>query len=326
MKYLTYFFALLSIGASSAYGRDFPSTGSNVISGATNCTTTKTAGNTWQASFTVNWRAMPPGSFGPRLSRAFVIYQYNSSGNPIADYIRPVNISMNGDKPVTYAAGELNNGYGYLTTSASGSTPASWQNYEPNSATVTINVKHADVAMIAVSPSNDYERFVIRDSSGSIFFSPSLATSSCQWKDFPDSPQEIVNITMNAPNWTLGEIDIGKQQKVLTNSADRLCISYLSTESKGKDFIVNATNANGMVNNRFVLKHDLKPTNTLPYTLTLDSGGKQLLLPNSNNSTVKFDSSANQTCFTPTFDLYGSDNQEPGDYSDVITYEIVTKS
>lgn len=330
MKYLTSLFALLLVSASSAYGREFPSTGGNVIFSATNCTTTKTAGNTWQASFTVSWQEQPTtvGYYGVRISRAFVIYQYNNRGNPIADYIRPADISINGDNPKTYSPGELNNDYGYLTTSGANTAPqpASWQNYAPNTASVTINVKRADVTMIAVNPANYFDRGTLRDNLGSLFFAPSLATSSCQWKGDPNSPQEIVNITMNTPDWTLGEIGSGKQQKVLTNSAERLCINYLSTESKGKDFIINATNANGRVNNRFVLKHSLKPTNTLPYTLTLDDTGKKLLLPNINNSSVKFDSSGNQSCFTPTFDLYGSDSQELGDYSDVITFEIVTKS
>ncbi|OKP26377.1 hypothetical protein BSQ40_19195 [Serratia fonticola] len=164
------------------------------------------------------------------------------------------------------------------------------------------------------------------DQAGAVYFSASQATSKCQLLTNPNIPPVIVNLTMNAPDWDLGEIATGQQQKVMTNNADRLCISYLSTESASKDFIVNATNANGMVNNRFLLKHSLTPTNTLPYTLTLDSMGKQILLPNTDNSSIRFEDSGNQTCFTPTFDLYGSDDQELGDYTDVITYEIVAKS
>lgn len=327
MKYLLFLFSLLLVSASTAYGHEFPTTGYDVVSGATNCTATKTAGNTWQASFSISWLEQKEthGSSGERSSRAFVIYQYNNAGKPINDYIRPNDIRMNGVAPIVYYPGEWHNTFGYLTISGE-NDPASWRNFAPNTASVTINVKRADVAMIGVWPANHFYLLTVLDYRGVLFFSPSLATSSCQWEDWPNSPREIVNITMNAPDWTLGEIGSGKQQKVLTNSADRLCINYLSTESKGKDFIINATNANGKVNNRFVLKHSLKPTISLPYTLTLDDTGKKLLLPNSNNSSVKFDSSGNQTCFTPTFDLYGSDNQEPGDYSDVITYEIVTKS
>lgn len=327
MKYLLFLFTLLLASASTAYGKNFPSVGYNVVSGATNCTATKTAGNTWQANFSLNWLEHKPahGNYVERYSRAFVIYQYNSAGKPINDYIRPADIRMNGVAPINPYPGDWQNGFGYLMGSSLKST-APWYNHDPHTASVTIDVRRADVAMIGVQPGNNFYQLTEIENRGVLLFSPSLATSTCQWKDSPNLPQAIVNITMNAPDWALGEIGAGKQQKVLTHSADRLCVNYLSTESKGKDFIINATNANGKVNNRFVLKHSLKPTITLPYTLTLDDSGKKLLLPNSNNSTVKFDSSGNQTCFTPTFDLYGSDNQEPGDYSDVITYEIVTKS
>ncbi|WP_422526638.1 hypothetical protein [Serratia fonticola] len=276
----------------------------------------------------LNWLAMagtpPVASFQQRTGRGFLIFQYDSNGKTINNYFPAADITMNGSIPSGFNEGKFTSVNGYLTYGFPSSN--GWNNYEPYSANVIVNIKRADVAIVAIHPANVYMYGIVSDQAGAIYFAVSQATKTCQIMAAPNTPPVIVNLTMNAPDWDLGEIATGRQKKVLTNAADRLCISYLSTESTGKDFIVSASNANGIVNNRFMLKHNLDPTSTLPYTLTLDSVGVQLLLPNTNNSTIRFGSSGNQTCFTPTFDLYGSDDQKLGDYTDVITYEIVTKS
>ncbi|AKJ42004.1 hypothetical protein [Pragia fontium] len=328
MKYLYSFFALLLISPNSAYSIQLAGMPHNVISGVSNCLMTNTGSDTWQASFTANWALMgsipPDRDWGVRTGRGFLIFQYDKNGTPIKAYFPPDNIKMNGHAPIGSNYGTYTNGNGYLTYGYNYSPE--WNIYDPYTADVVINVKDANVAIVALYPTNVYSSGIIYDQVGAVYFAASQATQTCQLMDNPNKPPAIVNLTMNAPDWDLGEIAAGKQQKVMTNAADRLCISYLSTESAGKDFIVTATNANGIVNNRFVLKHNLNPTSLLPYTLTLDNMGKQILLPNINNSSIRFEDSGNQTCFTPTFDLYGNEDQELGDYSDVINYEIVTKS
>ncbi|MFZ1874685.1 MAG: hypothetical protein WAU54_18195 [Chania sp.] len=330
MKPIQALFTLLLVSTSSVYGTsvEIASVAGKVASGINNCSVTKTGSDSWKVTLSLNWLAMastpPVASFEIRTGRGFLIFQYDSSGRPISSHFPAVDITMNGFTPTGFNEGKFTSVNGYLTYGFGSS--AGWNNYEPYLANVVANIKRADVAIVAMIPTNVYKYGMVYDQAGAIYFAAAQATSACQLMDNPNTPPVMVNLTMNAPDWNLGEIATGKQKKVLTNAADRLCISYLSTESSGKDFIVNATNANGIVNNRFVLKHSLNATSVLPYTLTLDSVGKQILLPNINNSTIRFDGSGNQTCFTPTFDLYGSDDQELGDYTDVITYEIVTKS
>lgn len=330
MKPIQALFTLLLVSTSSVYGatEEIANVAGKVASGISNCSVTKTGSDSWKAALSLNWLAMagtpPVTSFQQRTGRGFLIFQYDSNGRTISSHFPAADITMNGFIPTGYNEGNFTSVNGYLTYGFGSS--AGWNNYEPFSANVVANIKRADVAIVAMIPVNVYNHGMVYDQAGAIYFAVAQATKSCQWMDNPNTPPVMVNLTMNAPDWDLGEIATGTQKKVLTNAADRLCISYLSTESSGKDFIVSATNANGMVNNRFVLKHNLKPASVLPYTLTLDSMGKQILLPNINNSTIRFEGSGNQTCFTPTFDLYGSDNQELGNYTDVITYEIVTKS
>lgn len=328
MKHLPVLFSLLLFSAGSAYGADFPNRPDKVVSDISNCAVTNIGTNTWKATFSVNWLPMPakaPGGvdWNTRAGRGLVIYLYDRKGNAINTYIPSTDITMNSYNPVGID-GVFTKGKGYLSYGRAGSN--GWTNFDAYSTNVVVNVKRTDVIIMAIYPMNVYALGMAYDQAGAVYFAASQATSTCQQMTNPDTLPVIVNLTMNAPDWNLGEIATGQQQKVMTSNADRLCISYLSTESAGKDFIVNATNANGIENNRFILKHSLNPTNTLPYTLTLDSMGKRIRLPNTDNSSIRFEDSGNQTCFTPTFDLYGSDNQEIGDYTDVITYEIVTKS
>lgn len=330
MKYIQAFFTLLFIITNSVYGAglEIANVTGKVASGISNCAVTKTGSDSWKATLSLDWLAMPGtppvASFEQRTGRGFLIFQYDSNGKAINTYFPAADITMNGYTPTGYNEGNFNSINGYLTYGFGSSS--GWNDYEPHSANVIVNIKRTDVAIVALHPTNVYKYGIVSDQAGAIYFAVSQATKTCQMMATPNTPPVIVNLTMNAPDWDLGEIATGRQKKVLTNAADRLCISYLSTESSGKDFIVSATSANGIVNNRFMLKHNLDPTSTLPYTLTLDSIGAQLLLPNTNNSTIRFGNSGNQTCFTPTFDLYGSDDQKLGDYTDVITYEIATKS
>lgn len=326
MKYLPVLFSLLLFSSGPVYA--YPFIAAPVISGLSNCGVIKNDNGSWQVTFSVDWLDMPanpPGSsLNRRVSRGIVIYLYDKKGKSIDGYLPRSSITMNGVIPgdshgiIKFEKGHL--AYGNDVTTGG------WKDFGPHTGKVVVNVARLDVAIMAIRLSNVYSSAVSYDQAVTVYFTALQTTSTCQQMTNPDTLPVIVNLTMNAPDWNLGEIATGQQQKVMTNNADRLCISYLSTESAGKDFIVNATNANGIENNRFILKHSLEPANTLPYTLTLDSMGKRILLPNTDNSSIRFEDSGNQTCFTPTFDLYGSDNQEIGDYTDVITYEIVTKS
>ncbi|KWH56382.1 hypothetical protein WT63_23940 [Burkholderia anthina] len=80
-----------------------------------------------------------------------------------------------------------------------------------------------------------------------------------------------------------------------------------------------------MSGNRYLLRNASKPSQTIPYSLTLDSGNATFPLPNIGASSIWL-VNANRTCFVPTFKTSVSNSTEIGDYSDVLSFTIVTKS
>ncbi|MBN3816245.1 hypothetical protein G3N57_06270 [Paraburkholderia sp. Se-20369] len=99
---------------------------------------------------------------------------------------------------------------------------------------------------------------------------------------------------------------------------------YLSTALKDRGFVISASNANGVANGFFRLKHASDTSQLIPYKLKLDNGNMTVTLPN-DSTNLKF-SSTGQTCLSPTFRTVVDQNRKPGNYSDVLTFTIVTKS
>ncbi len=130
---------------------------------------------------------------------------------------------------------------------------------------------------------------------------------------------------MTAPDWNLGELPEGNGEKIFPNSSDQLCFTYSGTAVSGKQFIINAGSANGVVSNLYRLKNLKDASQLIPYSLTLDSGTSNVTLPNANKKALSFNSSG-KTCFVPTFKTTVDPNIKSGDYSDVLTFTVVTKS
>ncbi|RQR52315.1 hypothetical protein DIE18_32330 [Burkholderia sp. Bp9125] len=93
----------------------------------------------------------------------------------------------------------------------------------------------------------------------------------------------------------------------------------------GKKFIVNASSANGVAANRYRLKNVNDASKLVPYNVTLNGGTSVVSLPNATNTTLSLDSSG-KTCFVPTFKTSVGFSVTEGDYSDVLTFTVVTKS
>ncbi|RQZ34672.1 hypothetical protein DIE16_21640 [Burkholderia sp. Bp9090] len=134
-----------------------------------------------------------------------------------------------------------------------------------------------------------------------------------------------IAMTMSAPDWNLGELPEGNGEKVFPNSSDQLCFTYSGAAVSGKQFVINAGSANGVVNNRYRLKNLKDATQLIPYSLTLDSGTSNVSLPNASNKALSLNSSG-RTCFVPTFKTTVDPSVKSGDYSDVLTFTVITKS
>ncbi len=130
---------------------------------------------------------------------------------------------------------------------------------------------------------------------------------------------------MTAPDWNLGELPEGNGEKIFPNSPDQLCFTYLGAAVSGKQFIINADSANGVAGSRYRLKNLKDASQLVPYNVTLDSGTSNVSLPNASNKSLPLNSSG-RTCFVPTFKTTVDSTVKDGDYSDVLTFTVVTKS
>ncbi|MXN76211.1 hypothetical protein GR157_15870 [Burkholderia sp. 4701] len=138
-------------------------------------------------------------------------------------------------------------------------------------------------------------------------------------------PPPTIGISMTAPDWNLGELPEGDGEKILSSSSDQLCFTYIGAGVSGKQFIINAGSANGVAGNRYRLKNLKDATQLVPYSVTLDSGTSNVSLPNASNKSLSLDSSG-KTCFVPTFKTTVGPTVKEGDYSDALTFTVVTKS
>ncbi|KVL47668.1 hypothetical protein WT01_33600 [Burkholderia cepacia] len=135
---------------------------------------------------------------------------------------------------------------------------------------------------------------------------------------------------MRAPDWNLGELDEGTADKILPNSTDQLCFTYQAAAVVRKKFVINASNANGIVNQKYRMKNLSDATQFVPYSVKLnrtDLESSSVVLPNTTSLSLEFNDrvGVNKTCFTPTFTTTVDKNVKAGDYSDVLTFTVVTK-
>jgi len=141
----------------------------------------------------------------------------------------------------------------------------------------------------------------------------------------PTKPPPSVMVDVAAPDWNLGELPQGDSEKTLAGAEQQVCFTYTGLDGGAPNFVIDATSVNGISGNRFLLRNTGKPSQTIPYDLTLDSGSATLRLPNTSASPVKL-SNAARTCFVPTFRTSVDMAVDAGDYSDVLTFMVVTKS
>ncbi|WP_155122628.1 hypothetical protein [Burkholderia ubonensis] len=138
-------------------------------------------------------------------------------------------------------------------------------------------------------------------------------------------PPPPISISVNAPDWNLGELHQGENIKKFSSVTEQLCFTYTGTAVSGKSFVIDASNVNGIADNTYRLRNLNDASQLVPYSVTLDSGSSTVSLPNMSNTALSLDSSG-KTCFMPTFKASVGSSVKEGDYSDVLTFTVVTKS
>ena len=94
----------------------------------------------------------------------------------------------------------------------------------------------------------------------------------------PPSPVST-EIKVYAPDWDLGELNRGKETvRTFTSDSERRCFRYDPTYIEFDKYLIDASNHNGVVDNRFLLIDKNGAGQTVPYSLTLTGGGAPVAL------------------------------------------------
>ncbi|MBI0329656.1 hypothetical protein [Burkholderia plantarii] len=158
---------------------------------------------------------------------------------------------------------------------------------------------------------------------GAAYLYPDSNGSGCQVVDPFHPPKPPVTIRMSAPDWDLGELPMDHGEKRFTAADDQLCFSYSGLSAGGAAVVVDAESQNGVVNDQYQLKALADPNQVIPYTVVLNGGLYDIDLPNRRRLPVVLNASG-RTCFTSVFHTYVAPGLKRGDYSDVLTFTVVS--
>ena len=253
------------------------------------------------------------------ISRAVAVYRYSESGE--IENIRVQSVTINGSP----SGAEMNlSGVTYYYRDST--KPDSWNSPTSTPKVVVVRVDNYFLASwsgIAIGMGNLGSRDFMVDKKGLAYVRKNGSGGNCY---IISNPSENIDITVTAPDWNLGEIKPGQQSIPLSGSAEQLCLKYTGSSVAGKQFIINATNQHGIKNNSYRMRHLLNPSQEIPYGLIMNSTtGGAVVLPDSGHGAIELDAGGS-TCFIPTFITMAPENLEPGLYTDVLTFNIVTKA
>jgi hypothetical protein len=305
-----------------------------VVDSYGNCTWRENGDGTVTASLIVNFKAAAPENMGggtSLYSRPLTTLGYVTNGGIIFNGVDLFNtkekingVAMNTGFMVMNAdwPGMID----YKTYSPS--TDGNWHN--PNAFPASVEMtfrKRKQLRAISVLAGNvSYNgRGFSQEQTGAAYLYPDSEGGGCQVAPPINPPEPPVTIRMSAPDWDLGELPVNRGEKRFTAAADQLCFTYSGSRGNGLDVVLDADSQNGVVDNQYQLKALADVTQVVPYSVVLDDGGTEFTLPNQAKSSIRLNSSG-KTCFSPTFKTYVRPLLKKGDYSDVLTFTVVSKT
>ncbi|WP_192557905.1 hypothetical protein [Pseudomonas allokribbensis] len=255
-------------------------------------------------------------------SRGILVYSYDKNGKLRSTSTPATNVSING---VRHTDTFVGNDYFIFF----GRSSADWISSNAFSASVTATVRNdliSDWPAVAIRAGNFTNGPDVAEIKGVAYISRYGANDgTCQVVVEPGMPPPPdISISVSAPDWNLGDLQRGVSDTQLSRTDQTLCFSYNPAVGQGQKFIIGASSANGVVNNRYRLQHLSESSQVVPYSLMLDSGSTRIQLPGNSNA-MTLDTSG-RTCFVPTFTTEVGKTVKAGDYSDVLTFTVITKS
>lgn len=300
----------------------------DVIENYSNCSWKNNGDGTSTIELVIKYRATNVTNLGGYnfRSRGILVYTYDALGAMRPSSAAAKSVMLN-DKKHTNIFKESSYVMYYY---AGEEGKAGWLNQGAFSANVQVIIDNSvikDWPGIGVRAGNFTDRLDIAEVIGAVYVSKMGSASTCTVINPevpPPKPPPAIEIAVAAPDWNLGELPPGDDEKTLGGTAQQLCFTYTGVDSY-RNFVINATSENGVSGDRYLLANTSKPSETVSYDLTLDSGTASFLLPNKAEKSVTLNK-GNRTCFVPTFRTTVGLGAGAGNYSDVLSFTVVTKS
>ncbi|MBU9557076.1 hypothetical protein [Burkholderia multivorans] len=306
------------------------------------CSWTDNGDGTSSVRVSIDYKPSEGRTLGqPFLSRGILVYAYDKNGGMFqsSDIARAV--YMGGNRHTIVGPGRgyiIYNGYQI----GDGLNPPAytwWGVTRAFTAQVTVivdNAKIEDWPALSIRAANypsklaegllpgSYFGYDVAEIKGAAYITRYGGSGNCPVVNpvTPPEPPRSVAINVTAPNWDLGELPRGEGKKSFSGIDDALCFKYSASAVNGKRFVIDASSAAGTVNGRYRLKNGAA---TIPYTVELAGGAGNIPLPNTGSMTVPLDSSG-QSCWMPTFTTNVPADAKAGQYHDVLTFTVVTKT
>ncbi|WP_175874381.1 hypothetical protein [Burkholderia sp. BCC0397] len=258
-------------------------------------------------------------------SRAVMFYTYNFKGQMQSSSLAAKSVSMNGASYGEYWSGNFtlyNGGRGGADVNPK------WKVTTPYTADVEIVIDNKTVKdwpAVSVRAANFTSVDDVAEINGGAYIARDGEHGSCKTVDPEKPPPPPIVISMTAPDWNLGELPEGEGKKTLSGIENQLCFTYSGSNVSDLQFVIKASNANGIAGNRYRLKSVDDASQLVPYSMTLNSGVSSLFLPNSDGTALSL-SSSGRTCFVPTFKTSVGAGLKEGTYNDVLIFTVTTKS
>ena len=289
----------------------------NVASGYSDCSLTDNGDGTSTASVTIDFNAAE-GNTGDNafLGRGLLFNFYDKNGVP--QITHPIEGSLDGHASQGF--------WGKTDYVLIHGHSGSWYNDQATRMRAEVRMYNRMLAAwpgLVIRAANYVVGNDVAEISGGPYIT-ATANGTCRLVKDPASPPPFdINISIDVPDWDLGEIQPGEQWIPLASERDRLCLRYTDAETDAKPFIINASNQNGVADRHYQLKNPDASSQTIPYQLILENGSLQVLLPNESGVPTLLDQGG-RTCFSPLFRTVAPKTIQQGDYSDVLTFTVVT--
>lgn len=258
-------------------------------------------------------------------SRGILIYTYDESGKLVPNSNAAIKIQLNDEKNE-----RVYRGNDYFIYYGGKDGTSAWYTKSPFVANMEILIDNSKIAKwpgLVVRAGGYTTGDDVGEIKGGVYFSKMGGTGACTLVDPavpPLPPPAAITIDVAAPDWNLGELPRGVSEKTLSGLTEQLCFTYTGVDSS-RQFVIDATSENGTSDGKFSLKNVSNASHKIPYSVALDSGVNQFIVPNPGNSPVTLNN-GNRTCFVPTFKTSVGGSVDLGNYSDVLTFTIVTKT